>query len=148
MRSFIIKIDNGVPEAKDLDLPARDNSETSLFYYLEVIFMNKKRFVVGVCALAMLGSTSALAYNHKFTKDEEPVVRVDSVESKVLMNFVVVNSDGVQRTDTYTTRSAGSHVFTSNGMAQNKQYRLRADTDDGGFFSRYNVTGAWNPDSY
>ncbi|GAC43738.1 hypothetical protein [Paenibacillus popilliae] len=131
--------------------------------------MKKKLFVVAVCALAMLGTTSALAYNYKFdfdmntginhsaaysevaykyTKDEEPVVRVDSVESKVLMNFVVVNSDDVQRTDTYTTKSAGSHVFTSNGMAQNKQYRLRADTDDGGFLSRYNVTGAWNPDSY
>ncbi|GAC42384.1 uncharacterized protein conserved in bacteria [Paenibacillus popilliae ATCC 14706] len=64
------------------------------------------------------------------------------------MNFVVVNSDGVQRTDTYTTSSAGSYVFTSKGMAQNKQYRLRAKTGDGGFLSRYNVTGAWNPDSY
>ncbi|MFD7525742.1 hypothetical protein ACFVVQ_15635 [Paenibacillus chitinolyticus] len=129
----------------------------------------KKTVALGIGALALFGSLTAYAYNYKFsfdmntglwhsaaysdnaykfTKDEEPVVNVKTIESSVRMNFVVVNSDGDARTNVYTTKSPGSYQFTSNGMAINKQYRLKASTDDGAWHNRYNVTGSWNPDSY
>ncbi|CAM4405209.1 hypothetical protein [Paenibacillus tarimensis] len=131
--------------------------------------MLKKTIALGVVALAVLGSSAAYAYNYKFkfdmntglwhgaaysseaykfTTDESPVVKVSTVESKVRMNFLVVNSEDEQRTDVFTTKTSGTHLFENYGMAINKKYRLKAYTDDGSWYNTYNVTGAWNPDSY
>ena len=91
---------------------------------------------------------------YKVTRDENPVLRVHNVESRVRMKFWVVNSNGDARSSIVTTRgpqSGGSSLnFTLDnmGMAQNYQYRMRAQTDDGKWYSRYNVTGAWNPDTW
>lgn len=89
---------------------------------------------------------SAPAY--KFTKAEDPYLRVDHVESAVRTKFTVVNSNGDARSSTLTTRGATSALLNNMGMAQNYQYRMSAKTDDGSWYNRYNVTGAWNPDSY
>ncbi|MCG8539154.1 MAG: hypothetical protein MJA82_04350 [Clostridia bacterium] len=130
---------------------------------------NLIRLNIGVCIVVLMLICTVYAYNYKFsfdmntgvfhgaaysgvaykyTKAEPPVLRVDNVESKVRMNFVVVNSDGASRTGVVTTRSKGNWVFPNDSTAQNYQYRLKAWTDDGNFYNRYNVTGAWNPDSY
>ncbi|MFD2671765.1 hypothetical protein [Marinicrinis sediminis] len=132
--------------------------------------MKKTIFVFSMAAIVMLSSLTALAYNYKFsfdmntglfhgavytdyaykyTNDEAAVIDVDHVESSVRANFMVVNSGGDQRSDIFTTRNGGTHVFeTGYGMAQNHQYRVKAWTNDGSWYNKYNVTGAWNPDSY
>ncbi|KAB2395360.1 MULTISPECIES: hypothetical protein [Bacillus cereus group] len=91
-------------------------------------------------------ATSSEAY--KYTTNENPVLKVESVESKVRMKFWVINSDGDARSSTYTTSSAGSTTLENKGMAQNHAYRMSAQTDDGNWYNRYNVTGKWNPDTY
>lgn len=88
------------------------------------------------------------AYATKYTKTENPYIEVDYIESKVRTKFVVVNSDGDARSSTLTTKSATSQLLTNQGMTQNYMYRMSAQTDDGSWYNRYNVTGAWNPDSY
>ncbi|BDH61079.1 hypothetical protein MTP04_12090 [Lysinibacillus sp. PLM2] len=85
---------------------------------------------------------------YKYTKNEDPYLEVDYIESKVRTKFTVVNSDGDARSETLTTRSAISTLLDNQGMAQNYQYRMSAQTDDGSWYNRYNVTGSWNPDSY
>jgi hypothetical protein len=85
---------------------------------------------------------------YKYTKDEDPYLEVDYIESKVRTKFTVVNSNGDARSSTLTTRGSTSSLLNNLGMAQNYQYRMSAQTDDGSWYNRYNVTGAWNPDSY
>lgn len=132
---------------------------------------NKKRAlsVLGVSAMVFLGATGVSAYNakfsfdmntglfngkvytspaYKYTKDEDPFLRVDFIESSVRTKFGVVNSNGDARSSTLTTRSATSSLLNNLGMAQNHQYRMGIQTDDGSWYNRYNVRGAWNPDSY
>lgn len=125
--------------------------------------------VLGLSVMMFLGATGVSAYNakfsfdmntglwhakvysapaYKYTKDEDPYLKVDTIESKVLTKFMVVNSNGHARSSTLTTRTATSSLLTNQGMVQNHQYRMSAQTDDGNWYNRYNVTGAWNPDSY
>lgn len=125
--------------------------------------------VLGVFLMMVLGATGVSAYNakfsfdmntglwhgkvysapaYKYTKDEDPYLQVDYIESKVLTKFMVVNSNGDARSSTLTTRTSTSSLLTNQGMVQNHQYRMSAQTDDGSWYNRYNVTGGWNPDSY
>lgn len=87
-------------------------------------------------------------YAYKYTKSESPVLRVDFIESSVRMNFVVVNSNKDARTGVVTTRSTYSGTFSNDSTAQNYKYAVKIWTDDGNFYNRYNIRGAWNPDSY
>lgn len=123
--------------------------------------------VLTLCAI--VGSTSAYAANYKFgfdfntgighssgysdyaykyTDNENPVMKIKHIESKVLTNFMIVNSDGDQRTNVISASSPARYTFQRKGMAKNHKYRLSAETDRGHWYSRYNVTGAWNPDMY
>lgn len=125
--------------------------------------------VLGVFLMMVLGAAGVSAYNakfsfdmntglfhgkvfttpaYKYTKDEDPFLQVDYIESSVRTKFMVVNSDGDARSSTLTTRSATSSLLDNIGMAQNHQYRMSIQTDDGSWYNRYNVRGAWNPDSY
>lgn len=125
--------------------------------------------VLGLFLMMVLGATGVSAYNakfsfdmntglfhgkvfttpaYKYTKDADPFLQVDYIESSVRTKFMVVNSNGDARSSTLTTRSATSSLLNNLGMAQNHQYRMSIQTDDGSWYNRYNVRGAWNPDSY
>ena len=129
----------------------------------------KKTILLVFTALLVVTASFAYAYNYKFhfdmntgyfgipayteyaykvTTNESAVIKVDYIQSAVRTGFVVVNSNGEERTDHYITNSPGSYLFKNYGMQQNYKYRVKAWTINGSDFVRYNLTGYWNRDEY
>ena len=88
------------------------------------------------------------AYAYKVTANENPVLKINHIESGATVKFYVVNSDGGRRTNVITKKSTYSGAFSNHTTSKGYKYKLRAQTDSGNFYNRYNVTGGWNIDSY
>lgn len=94
------------------------------------------------------GAAQTTNDTYKVSTDQNAVINVKTVESKVTMNFETVNSDGNQRSSILTASGAKSGVLSNKGMVKGHIYYLKAWTDAGSFYNTYNTTGDWNPDEY
>lgn len=88
------------------------------------------------------------SYAYKVTANDKPVLKIKQIESGARVNFYVVNSNGERRTNVITKKSTYSGAFSNHTTSKGYKYKLRAQTDSGNFYNRYNVTGGWNIDSY
>lgn len=84
----------------------------------------------------------------KYTKTENPVLKVEENSSGVPFQFTVVNSDGAARTNTLKKSNKGHWTFSDNTTAKGYRYRLKVSTDAGNFWNVYTVKGDWNIDTY
>ncbi len=100
--------------------------------------------------------TSGLMFNNhaytgeawKVTDDEDPVVKVDHLDSGFKPNSYMVNLEGAVRSSSQIIKTTGKYSFTNQGGKGGFRYKLKFDENPISSFSSFNIRGSWNPDTY